>query len=82
MAIFIEKKWCVQKVKHKRKKIKKKIISTENVGACKNWEALFIKGIHHYFAVALPVAHATARGWKAWIWTAGTASNLCDGLKK
>lgn len=79
MAIFIVNKIYVQKVKDKEKI--KKIIRTENVGTCKHWEALFIKVIHHYFAAALPVAHAPARGWKAWIQTASTASNLCDGKK-
>lgn len=67
------------KGKWQKEENKKKIISTENVGACKHWEALFIKAIHHYFAAALSVSHAPAKGWKAWMWTAGTASNLCDG---
>lgn len=40
----------------------KTIIRTENVGACKHWETFFMKVIHYYFAAALPVAHAPARG--------------------
>lgn len=62
VAIFMEKEICVQKVKDKKKEIKKKTIKTEKFGACKPWEALFMKIIHHCFAATLPVAHTPARG--------------------
>lgn len=61
LVIFIEKEVCVQKVKDEKREMKK-VIRTENVGACKHWEALFMKVIHYYFAAAVPIVHAPARG--------------------
>lgn len=75
-----ERNICV-KGKGQKQENKKKI-RTENVGARKHWEVLFIKVINRYFEASLPVAHAPARWWKAWIQTAGTASNLWDGKKR
>lgn len=50
------------KCKTQKEENKKKIVRTENVGACKHWEAMFMKVNHYYFAAALPVAHAPERG--------------------
>lgn len=51
----------MQKVNKKGRKLKK----TQKDRKCwllKRSEKLFMKVIHHYFAAALPVAHAPARG--------------------
>lgn len=50
------------KGKRQKEGNKKKTIKTEKFGACKPWEALFMKIIHHCFAATLPVAHTPARG--------------------